>query len=137
MAGGNERETALNDYPFAGTWHMVHDNWVGTLTIAVSDRVFTRSAPPCTFSFRRVNGTYVAAAGGAPLTVVGRVGGMDRQQVGHDCPQSDHKITFTVAFPGADPQRFQGYFFTQAGPAQMAGLTWWQGLPFGWLAARM
>jgi hypothetical protein len=127
----------MTDYPFAGTWHMIHDNWVGTLVISVSDQLFTHNAPPCTFTFRRVQGTWTSSTGGAPLAVQGRTRGRDNNQRGHSCPQSDHKITFTVAFPGAPPQPFQGYFFTQAGPAQMAGFTWWQGLPFGWWASKM
>ncbi len=126
----------MTDFPFAGTWHMVHDNWVGALTIAVSPVVTTRSEGSCTYTSHRVSGTYVPDGGGSTLAVAGRVGGKDVYQRGHVCPQSDHLITFTVAFPGAPPQPFRGYMFTQAGPAQIAGLTWWQGLPFGWLATR-
>ena len=51
--------------------------------------------------------------------------------------QSYHGITFTIAFPGGPPQPFKGYIFTQSGPAYLAGFTWWQGLPFGWYAAKI
>jgi hypothetical protein len=77
------------------------------------------------------------AGGGAPLAVSGRVGGRDPSVRGQQCGQSDHGISFTIAFPGAPPQPFQGYFFTQAGPAHLAGFTWWQGLPFGWFADKV
>jgi hypothetical protein len=127
----------MTDFPFAGTWHMVHDNWRGTLVLSVSDRQFTQDAPPCHFTFRRVQGTYTPDGGGVPLAVVGRVGGRDNSQRQHDCPQSDHRISLTIEFPGAPPQPFQGYYFTQAGPMRLAGLTWWQGLPFGWYAEKV
>jgi hypothetical protein len=124
----------MTDFPFAGTWQMVHDNWTGVLNLAVSPKAVTQSKPPCVFTTHRVTGTYTPSSGGPPMAVAGHVGGRDQYQRRHACPQSDHRITFTVAFPGADPQQFIGYFFTQAGPAQMAGLTWWQGIPFGWSA---
>src|SRR4051812_20819781 len=107
----------MTDFPFAGSWHMIHDNWVGTLVLTVADRVVTRNVPPCTFTFRKTLGTYTPAAGGAPLAVTGRVGGRDKDMRGHECGQSDHGINFTIAFPGAAPQPFKGYYFTQSGPA--------------------
>ena len=67
----------MTDYTFAGTWHMIHDNWVGTLVLTVSDQVITRSVPPCTYTFKRALGTYAPASGGAPPAVAGRVGGHD------------------------------------------------------------
>jgi len=126
----------MTDYPFSGTWHMVHDNWVGVLVIAVSEKTITQSQPPCVYTSHRMTGTYTPSGGGPPLVVSGHVAGKDPYQRGHTCPQSDHRIVFTIAFPGAPPQPFQGYFFTQAGPPQMAGLTWWQGIPFGWFATQ-
>ena len=27
----------MTDYPFTGTWHMIHDNWVGTLVLTVTE----------------------------------------------------------------------------------------------------
>ena len=128
----------VTNYPFTGTWHMIHDNWVGTLVLTVTDQVVTRDIPPCVFTFNRVQGTYTPAAGGGPLAVRGRVGGRDPSvRSGQPCPQSDHGINFTIAFPSAPPQPFKGYFFTQSGPAYLAGLTWWQGLPFGWFADKI
>jgi hypothetical protein len=117
---------------------MIHDNWVGTLVLTVTDQVVTRDTPPCVFTFNRVQGTYTPAAGGGPLAVRGRVGGRDPSvRSGQPCPQSDHGINFTIAFPSAPPQPFKGYFFTQSGPSHLAGLTWWQGLPFGWFADKI
>jgi hypothetical protein len=127
----------MNNFPIGGTYHMIHDNWVGTLVLTVRDRELVRQDPPCTYTFKRLVGTYTPAGGGNPLAVSGRVGGRDPNVRNHDCPQSDHGVTFTIAFPGAPPQPFKGYFFTQAGPAHMAGFTWWQGLPFGWFADKM
>jgi len=129
---------SMTDYSFTGTWHMIHDNWVGTLVLTVSDHAVTRRVPPCVFTFKRVYGTYTPAGGGTPLAVSGRVGGRDVSvRSGQPCPQSDHGINFTIAFPGSPPQPFKGYFFTQAGPAYLAGLTWCRGLPFGWFADKM
>jgi hypothetical protein len=127
----------MTDYPFVGSWHMIHDNWVGTLVLTVADHTVTRNVPPCTFTFRRAQGTYTPSAGGPPLAVTGRVGGRDNNVRGQQCGQSDHGITFTIAFPGGPPQPFKGYIFTQAGPTYLAGFTWWQGLPFGWYGAKI
>jgi hypothetical protein len=49
-----------------------------------------------------------------------------------------HRLTFWIDFsktPGnpQDDQRFDGYFFTQTKDA-MAGVTWWNGVPFGFYA---
>lgn len=126
------------NYPFAGTWHMIHDNWVGTLVLTVSEHVVVRDVPPCQFTFNRVHGTYTPSSGGGPFAVMGRAGGRDPGiRSGQPCPQSDHGISFTIALPGAPPQPFKGYIFTQPGPSYLAGFTWWQGLPFGWFADKI
>ena len=49
-----------------------------------------------------------------------------------------HRIVFWVDFPKTpnapqDDQRFDGYFFTQTKDG-MAGVTWWNGTPFGFYA---
>ncbi len=49
-----------------------------------------------------------------------------------------HRIVFWVDFPQTpkdtkDDQRFDGYFFTQTKDG-MAGVTWWNGVPFGFHA---
>jgi hypothetical protein len=62
-----------------------------------------------------------------------------RQQTGYD-----HRIRFNVDFAGtpanaSDDQPFDGYFLTRQ-PAQrrgLAGITYWQGIPFGFYAARV
>jgi hypothetical protein len=49
-----------------------------------------------------------------------------------------HRIVFWVDFPKTpndpkDDQRFDGYFFTQTKDG-MAGVTWWNSVPFGFYA---
>ncbi len=49
-----------------------------------------------------------------------------------------HRIVFWIDFPKTlqnteDDQRFDGYFFTQTKDG-MAGVTWWNGMPFGFYA---
>jgi hypothetical protein len=127
----------MTDYPIAGTWQMVHDNWTGTLVLSVALDVVTRVAPPCQFTFHRLHGTYTPGAGGVPLAVVGRVGGRDPWRRNDQCPSADHGLAFSIAFAGTAPQQFKGYFFTQAGPGHLAGVTWWQDIPFGWFATRV
>lgn len=126
----------MHYYPFSGTWAMWHDNWPGTLTIYPPDQELVAEDPPCTYTYMPFSGSYEPGGGGPALAVSGTIGGQDPNQQGHECPQSDHKIVFTIAFPGAPPQPFQGYIFTQAGPGRLAGYTWWAGLPFGWFAEK-
>jgi hypothetical protein len=50
-----------------------------------------------------------------------------------------HRIVFWVDFNRTpndpkDDQRFDGYFFNQGGKRQMAGVTWWANIPFGFYA---
>lgn len=52
----------------------------------------------------------------------------------------NHRIIFWVDFqrtPGnvADDQRFEGYFMTKTKDA-MAGITWWENIPFGFYAVK-
>lgn len=126
----------MPQYPFSGTWNMFHDNWPGALTILPSDQEFREEDPPCVYIYSEFSGSYQPGGGGPALAVTGTQGGKDPNWRGGQCTQSDHKISFTIAFPGPPPQPFEGYFFTQGGPARMSGYTWWQGIPFGWFAQK-
>ena len=123
-------------FSVSGTWQMNHDGWVGTLVINPPDQVLNEVDGPCAYHYSPLDGTYTNAGFGQ-LLVVGTVGGQDRNyRNGQQCPQADHRIDFTVAFPGAPPQPFTGYGFTHDG-SRMAGYTWWQGIPFGWYAQKL
>ncbi len=54
--------------------------------------------------------------------------------LGAGTPQR-HRIVIWVAFDDGE-QRFDGYVFTQTGGDAMAGVTWWQDMPFGFYATR-
>ncbi len=45
-----------------------------------------------------------------------------------------YRIVFWVRF--SDEQRFDGYLFTQTHYDAMAGVTWWNNLPFGFYGVR-
>ncbi len=119
-----------------GIWDMVHDDWRGTLVINPPTQILNGVVGPCTFTSHVIDGTYTTSNNPQPLTMRGTLGGQDgNQQTGQPCPQSDHLLEFTIAFPGQPPQRFSGYFFTHQSQG-MAGLTWWNDIPFGWYAIR-
>ena len=127
----------MADYPFTGTWHMIHDNWVGTLVLTVTIMLSPATSRPCVHL--QSSSGHVYASGRRRAA---RRDGTGRRRdpsvrSGQPCPQSDHGINFTIAFPSAPPQPFKGYFFIQSGPAYLAGLTWWQGSPFGWFADKI
>lgn len=54
--------------------------------------------------------------------------------LGADTSQG-HRIVFWVDFDGGE-QRFDGYLFNQTAADAMAGVTWWQDMPFGFYATR-
>lgn len=119
----------------AGTWQMDHDGWQGALVLNPPDAGHDQVNASCTFHYYRFTGTWSGGVG-SNLAVIGRIGGRDgRRRTGETCPASDHKFTFTIAFPGAAPQPFEGYIFTHE-LSKMAGYTWWQGMPFAWFASK-
>ena len=119
----------------AGTWHLDHDGWQGTLVINPPDQAYNEIDGNCTFHYERFSGAWSGGAGNR-LAVTGTIGGRDvNRRAGEPCPSSAHKCVFTIAFPGAAPQRFEGYVYTHE-LSRMAGLTWWQGLPFAWSASK-
>src|SRR3954462_13840203 len=113
---------------------MDHDGWHGTLVINPTDQGFSAVEGNCTYHGYRIDGKW--SSGPNSYAVRGTLGGKDVQRrAGEACPASEHKVVFTVAFPGLPPQPFEGYIYTHE-RRRMAGLTWWQGVPFGWSAAK-
>ncbi|MBZ4421102.1 hypothetical protein [Myxococcus sp. RHSTA-1-4] len=119
-----------------GTWDMVHDDWRGTLRIHPPDQAFEGVDGACVYRHYRIDGTYTGNDGIAH-PVRGTLGGKDSdRRRGEPCPQSSHRIAFTIDLGGGQPpQPFEGYLFTHGGSG-MAGRTWWAGIPFGWYAIR-
>jgi hypothetical protein len=117
-----------------GTWSMEHDGWRGTLTIKPSDQRTQAIEGSCTYTSWRIDGTYIEQ-GGASRAIKGVFQGKDlNRRASEPCKQSEHKVSFTIAFPN-NTQQFEGYIFTRD-TAAMAGYTWWAGIPFGWSARK-
>jgi Peptidase family C25 len=113
---------------FLGDYYMVHDGWVGKLTLtAVSD------SPPQP----NITGYYQVGAGS-----IHNAYAFVRTATYPQPPAwgPDHKIELYIDFNDtpstADDQKFEGYLFTQSKKA-IAGLTWWSGNPFGFYAAKL
>jgi hypothetical protein len=118
-----------------GTWAMNHDGWTGTLVINPSDQSSNQVDGNCTFHVDMFDGTWSGGVG-SNIPVSGVLGGKDSyRRTGEACPESPHKLVFTISFPGAAPQPFEGYIFVHAVNI-MAGYTWWQEQPFAWYAIK-
>jgi hypothetical protein len=123
----------IND--LVGTWMMDHDGWTGTLVLGGGDQAFNEVDNGCAYHYETFAGTWSGGAG-SNLAVSGRLGGKDpNRRDGQTCPASAHLVSFTVAFPDATPQPFEGYLFTHE-PTRMAGYTWWFGQPYAWEAQK-
>jgi hypothetical protein len=121
-----------------GTWDMCHDGWQGVLTINPAQQPSNVKDQKCEYQTWIINGSYTGADGSSH-TVEGNFQGLDPNvQTDQPCPTSEHFVVFTISFEaeaGTPPQQFEGYIFTQQ-KGQMAGCTWWHGLPFGWFAKK-
>jgi hypothetical protein len=125
------------NYDVAGKWNMDHDGWQGTLLINPSDQLENEIDGGCEYHYYVIDGTYTLSPTFNDLAVSGTLGGRDGNvRSGESCPQADHLLQFTIAFPNAAPQPFTGYVFTHQ-PQRLAGYTWWQGTPFGWYAEKV
>ena len=119
----------------AGTWAMNHDGWEGTLVINPSDQAENAVDGNCTYHIDLFDRTWSGGVG-SNLPGSGTLGGKDpNRRTGEPCPNSPHKLQFTIAFPGAAPQPVDGYIFTHA-TDRMAGYTWRQEQPFAWYAIK-
>ncbi|MEN3009214.1 hypothetical protein [Pseudothermotoga sp.] len=115
-------------------WKIYWDGWEGTLVL------------------RRVGNSYLETTDGKRYTVryfilknpQDNVEGMTGPGYTGRTSNLGHRIVFFVDFANTpnnpqDDQRFDGYIFTQTIKAQgskkaMAGITWWNGIPFGFYA---
>jgi hypothetical protein len=114
---------------------MVHDDWPGTLVINPPDQRLCGIDGSCTYCSWVVDGTYTGATGVGRF-VHGTFQGQDtNRRRAEPCPNSDHRIAFTIAFDPSNPQPFEGYVFTWE-KKTLAGYTWWAGIPFGWYARK-
>ncbi len=114
---------------FVGTFKMNHDGWVGELTLWKVDDDSAQHLPNIKGTYKDQDGkthdvyawvrtpTYAMPAAWGP----------------------DHKIEFYIDFEDtaqtSDDQKFEGYLFTQTKDA-MAGITYWNGIPFGFYARK-
>ncbi len=114
---------------FAGTYYMSHDGWFGALQLVKQDGDFIESMP-------NMGGKYTGRDG-SEHAVRGYV-----RTATYPVPDSqgpDHRISFYIDFADtpqrSDDQKFEAYIFTHTKDA-MAGVTYWNGTPFGFYIAR-
>lgn len=116
-----------------GTWDMDHDGWKGVLLINRIWQSRVEKIGSCCYPVWSFSGTYTGQDG-KQYPVNGKIGGQDTNDGNPGCKRSDHRVTFSVAFPN-NSQRFDGYITTWTRNV-MAGYTWWSSKPFGWYAKK-
>lgn len=119
--------SSIQPEDFAGEYKMDHDGWKGTLSLYDTDGDFIEQMP-------NMGGTY-EGQDGRRHDVTGYVRSTEYPIESSWGP--DHKISFYIDFSDTvntdDDQPFDGYLFTRE-DGVMAGLTWWNGTPFGFYA---
>ncbi len=133
LFGNPAAEVASAAGYLVGQWAMEHDGWQGVLRIAQvkNSRVLRGGAygyPVWDFT-----GTYTGQDG-KEYAATGQLGGYDPNERNAGAKRSDHKIAFTVAFPGNN-QPFEGYVATWTRNT-MGGYTWWSNHPYEWSAKK-
>ncbi|HMN01996.1 MAG TPA: C25 family cysteine peptidase [Geobacter anodireducens] len=116
-----------------GTWDMDHDGWKGTLVINRIWQSRVVKVGSCGYPVWSISGTYTGQDGKA-YAMTGTIGGQDANNGNPGCKRSDHRVSFTIAFPG-NSQQFTGYVTTWTRNV-MGGYTWWSKIPFGWYAKK-
>ena len=108
--GGEDKATPTSlDWPaLQGRYSMVHDGWRGTLDLSPKGSTYTSS------DNKRFN-VLVEGQGYHVIFYVTALGGQNAD--------------------GKGGQKFDGYLMTQTRDA-IAGLTWWEGQPFGFFARK-
>ena len=117
----------------SGRWDMDHDGWRGVLVI---DRIYqpkVEKVGSCSYPVWQFAGAYTGQDG-KQYNMTGKIGGQDAHDGNAGCKRSDHKVAFTIAFPGNN-QPFEGYI-TSWTRNVMAGYTWWSKRPFAWYARK-
>ncbi len=118
---------------YGSVWKIYWDGWEGELVLELKGNGYIKTSDG-----KRYNLTYVILRNPQD-SVLGMTG------PGYTGKNSNlgHRIVFLVDFANTpsntqDDQRFDGYIFTQTikNPQKraMAGITWWDGIPFGFYA---
>ncbi len=105
---------------FLGTYDMNHDGWKGVL-------VLDRGGEFC-----RLYGTYTGTDG--VVRPVEADAALNRSGQCSVTPLPTHRIKFSIKFDFGW-QKFDGYMFTRDRRI-IAGLTWWNNIPFGFYAVK-
>lgn len=119
--------------PYGSVWKIYWDGWEGTL-------VFFKNGTGYIEDTNRVryNLTYVILKNPQD-----NISGMTGPGYTGKSSTLGHRIVFMVDFANTpsntqDDQRFDGYIFTQtlkvSGKRSIAGITWWDAIPFGFYA---
>ncbi|MFA5674128.1 MAG: hypothetical protein WC116_09085 [Thermovirgaceae bacterium] len=134
FALASQAEAEVKEHEIVGAygWHytIVWDGWRGDLTLLAGVDRATLEKDGVEYAVR-----YVLLEN--PQTTIN---GLQGPGFNGKSSSLNHRIIFWVDFnrtPGdtSDDQRFEGYFMTQTKDA-MAGITWWDNIPFGFYAVK-